>query len=125
MPQRRLIVLALGAGLAPGALRAQAPATPPLDDTRSLGSVAARNVVCERVHCCGRDRALSASSASQPGPLRRSARRVNQGSKCTKPADMPVEQPRVVELDVNMRAARALGVAVPQSLLLRADRGTE
>ena len=43
----------------------------------------------------------------------------------TKPADMPVEQPRVVELDVNMRAARALGVAVPQSLLLRADRGTE
>ena len=42
---------------------------------------------------------------------------------------MPVEQPRVVELDVNMRAARALGVAVPLSLslllLLRADRGTE
>ena len=84
MPQRRLIVLALGAGLAPGASQARA--------------------------------------------LRRSARRVNQGSKCTKPAAMPVEQPRVAELDVNMRAARALGVAVPLSLsllLLRADRGTE
>jgi putative ABC transport system substrate-binding protein len=38
-----------------------------------------------------------------------------------KPAETPVEQPSRYELFVNVRTARAIGVAIPQSLLLRAD----
>ena len=45
--------------------------------------------------------------------------------KGTKPAELPVELPTRVELIVNRKAARALGVVVPQSMLLRADRVIE
>ena len=43
----------------------------------------------------------------------------------TKPADIPVEQPSRFYLTVNLRTARAIGVVVPNSLLLRADAVTE
>ena len=60
-----------------------------------------------------------------PDLYRRTAEIVDQILRGTKPADIPVEQPTKFELVVNLTTAKALGLTIPETFLVRADKVIE
>jgi putative tryptophan/tyrosine transport system substrate-binding protein len=68
---------------------------------------------------------LAAYGVNYPDLYRHAASFVDKVLKGAKPANLPMEQPTNVELVLNLKTAKALGLTIPPSLLLRADQVIE
>jgi putative ABC transport system substrate-binding protein len=65
---------------------------------------------------------LMSAGASISASCHRSANYVDRILKGAKPADLPLEQSTTLGLEVNLKTAKALGLSIPSSVLLRADK---
>ena len=72
-----------------------------------------------------RDGGLLSYGADQVDILRRAASYVDRILRGEKPGDLPVQLPTKFEMVVNRKTANALGLAIPPSILLRADEVIE
>jgi putative ABC transport system substrate-binding protein len=68
-----------------------------------------------------RDRGLTSYGPDRDEALRRAAVYVDRIFRGAKPSELPVEQPTRHYLVVNVKTAKALGITIPQPVLLRAD----
>jgi len=66
--------------------------------------------------------ALMSYGPSTPGLYRAAARHVDKIMKGIKPGDIPIEQPTEFDLVINLKTAKALGLTIPPSIMLRANR---
>ena len=115
--------LATIARLKPGALIVQPSAVLALEHVQRIGALAVKlripSITVARTFV---ERGLLMSYGSEIRDLIRVATgQVDRILKGAKPADLPVERPTKFELVINMKTARAIGLAIPQPLLLRAN----
>jgi putative ABC transport system substrate-binding protein len=94
--------------------------------TRIADVVAAQGIpVMGKFTLFGTEGVLMAYGVDLTDGLRRAASYIDSILKGSRPGDLPIERPSKLDLTVNRKVARGLGIAIPQSILLRADRVIE
>ena len=86
-----------------------------------ISAAARNNVPAVYVDDFARDGGLLSYGPDRVDNFRRTASYVDRILRGAKPGDLPVQFPTKFEMVVNLKTAKALGLTVPQSILLRAD----